>query len=67
MGLRRETRRDDNDRTIRLLDQADAGFGAGAGSTFEDVVMDGLMTDKAAAAAGNYPPAGHGYPKRGDR
>lgn len=67
MSLRRETRRDDNNRTVRLLDHADAGFGTEAGSAFEDVVMEGLMTDKAAAAAGNYPPAGHGYPRRGDR
>lgn len=60
MSPRRETRTDDNRRTIRLLDHADAGFGASTDPAFENVVMEGLMTDKAAAAAGNYPPAGHG-------
>lgn len=65
----RENRRHDDARTGRLLDQADNAFDRepanGLAAHFADVVMEGLMTDKAAAAAGNYPPAGHDYPKRG--
>jgi hypothetical protein len=65
MGFRRETPADDNNRTERLLDQADTAFGDATATAFETVVTTGLGTDKAAAAAGNYPPAGHGYPRRG--
>jgi hypothetical protein len=64
MRIRRESPADDNERTERLLDAADNAFGNADGSAFETVVMTGLGTDKAAAAAGNYPPAGHSYPKR---
>lgn len=69
MSLRRETPRHDDRRTRGLLDAADNAFDRepanGLAAEFQDVVMEGLMTDKAAAAAGNYPPAGHTYPKRG--
>lgn len=62
----RENRRDDNARTGRLLDSADIAFDRkppnGLAADFEDVVMEGLMTDKAVSV---YPPTGHGYPKRG--
>lgn len=62
----RENRRDDNDRTSRLLDSADVAFDRqpanGLAAHFEDVVMEGLMTDKATSV---YPPTGHNYPKRG--
>lgn len=69
MGFRRETRRDDNDRTGRLLDAADAAFDHDGTAAYRDddfvtALMDGLGTDKAAEAAGQYPPAGHGYPRR---
>lgn len=61
----RETRSDDNARTGRLLDQADTAFDSesrrGLDDHFEDVVMEGLMTDRAVAT---YPPTGHGYPRR---
>lgn len=63
MRPRRETRADDNNRTGRLLDYADAAYDRDP--EFIGVLLDGLATDKAAEAAGNYPPAGHGYPKRG--
>ena len=67
MSLRRENRRDDNRRTGNLLDAADAAFDHGGTAAyhdpdFTDVLMEGLMTDKATPA---YPPAGHTYPKRG--
>ncbi|NUP02085.1 MAG: hypothetical protein HOW59_29600 [Nonomuraea sp.] len=62
MSLRRETSADDDRRTRDLLDRADHAFGREEGGAFEDVVMEGLMTDKASA---NYPPSGHGYPRRG--
>jgi hypothetical protein len=65
MGFRRETPADDNNRTERLLDQADTAFGDAPATAFETVVTTGLGTDKAAAVAGNYPPSGHGYPRRG--
>ncbi|WP_405747779.1 hypothetical protein [Streptomyces canus] len=67
MGLRRETRADDNDRTGRMLDAVDAAFDgsiAGRDEAFVTALVNGLGTDKAAEAAGNYPPAGHGYPRR---
>ena len=67
--FRSETPADDNARTGRLLDHADNSFEheptSGLAAEFQEVVMEGLMTDKAAAAAGAYPPAGHTYPKRG--
>lgn len=66
MRGRRETPADDNRRTGDLLDAFDnASAIDGLDEDFQDVLMNGLMTDKAAAAAGNYPPAGHGYPRRG--
>lgn len=62
---RRETPADDNARTERLLDHADRAFGMddayALNDGFEDVVMTGLGTDKAARP---YPPTGHGYPRR---
>lgn len=69
MVFGRENRRDDNARTGRLLDAVDAAFDQDGTAAYRDdrfvtALMDGLGTDKAAEAAGNYPPAGHGYPKR---
>ena len=67
MGLLRETRSDDNDRTGRMLDAVDAAFDgpiASRDEAFVTTLVNGLGTDKAAEAAGNYPPAGHGYPRR---
>ncbi|WP_432130605.1 hypothetical protein [Streptomyces tendae] len=68
MGIRRETPRDDDRRTRALLDAADHAFDRAPDSSlseaFQDVVLTGLGTDKAAAAAGNYPPHGHNYPRR---
>lgn len=65
----RENRRDDNRRTSELLDAVDRAFDNDAGAaalqddrSFESVLLFGLANDKAAAV---YPPAGHGYPKRG--
>lgn len=57
---RRETPADDNQRTRELLDHADTAF-ATDDSAFSDVVMDGLMSDKATQP---YPPTGHHYPRR---
>jgi hypothetical protein len=66
---RSESPADDDARTGRLADQADAAFErrpvTALDADFESVVMEGLLTDKAAAAEGAYPPAGHTYPKRG--
>lgn len=61
---RRETPRDDDTRTKRLLDNADAAFNRGVdlGEEFESVLMEGLLTDKAVPV---YPPVGHTYPRRG--
>ncbi|MDH6448206.1 hypothetical protein M2155_000614 [Streptomyces sp. SAI-119] len=67
MGLLRETRADDNDRTGRMLDAVDRAFDGRIADRDEDFVtalVNGLGTDKAAEVAGNYPPAGHGYPRR---
>ncbi|MFJ9699384.1 hypothetical protein [Streptomyces fradiae] len=68
MGLFRrssETPATDDARTRRLLDRADDAFhnepNTGLDADFESVVMEGLMTDK---AADTYPPTGHGYPRR---
>ena len=65
MGIRRENHRDDDDRTCRLLDAWDAAEGRYGDPAFDAVVGDGLVSDKAEAAAGNYPPRGHGYPRKG--
>lgn len=63
MGLfrRAETAGHDDARTCKLLDAADNAFDTDE-SAFVDVVMDGLMSDKATRP---YPPAGHTYPKKG--
>lgn len=65
----RETPSDDDARTGRLLDAADVAFeyepATELHEDFESVVMEGLLTDKAAAAEGVYPPAGHTYPRKG--
>ncbi|WP_432112575.1 hypothetical protein [Streptomyces sp. YPW6] len=62
----RETRLDDNDRTVTLLDAADRAFehepATDLHADFESVVMEGLLTDKAVPV---YPPAGHTYPRKG--
>lgn len=62
MGIfrRAETPAHDDARTRALLDAADTAF-ADEDTDFADVVMDGLMSDKAVRP---YPPAGHGYPRR---
>lgn len=57
---RRETPTDDNQRTERLLDHADRAFDHDD-TDFADIVMTGLMTDKATRP---YPPPGHSYPRR---
>ncbi|EMF57302.1 MULTISPECIES: hypothetical protein [Streptomyces] len=61
-----ETRREDAERTGRLLDAADIAFECepanATAAAFEAVVMEGLLTDTAVEV---YPPAGHTYPKRG--
>ncbi|MFD4263793.1 hypothetical protein ACFWR9_40880 [Streptomyces sp. NPDC058534] len=61
-----ESRADDDARTVRLLDQADAAFACEPTTEvafdFEAIVMEGLLTDRAVPV---YPPAGHTYPKRG--
>lgn len=66
MRFRRETRADDNARTIRLLNASDVAFAAEPADDlaldFEAVVMEGLLTDRAVPV---YPPAGHGYPRKG--
>ncbi|MET9097403.1 hypothetical protein ABZX72_35615 [Streptomyces cyaneofuscatus] len=62
----RETRTDDDARTVRLLDAADVSFecepASDLAADFESVVMEGLLTDRAVPV---YPPAGHTYPRRG--
>ncbi|BFO14433.1 hypothetical protein SHKM778_08210 [Streptomyces sp. KM77-8] len=62
----RETRRDDDTRTGRLLDAADVAFEreqtTPLGEDFEAVVMEGLLTDRSVPV---YPPAGHTFPSRG--
>jgi hypothetical protein len=70
VAIRRETRRDDNERTTRLLDAVDAAFDQDGTAAYRDdefvtALVNGLGTDRAAEAAGNYPPAGHGYSRRG--
>ncbi len=66
MKFRRETPADDNARTVRLLDATDAAFEyepvTELHEDFESVVMEGLLTDRSVPV---YPPAGHGYPRRG--
>ncbi|OPG10356.1 hypothetical protein B1R27_03155 [Streptomyces sp. GKU 895] len=61
-----ETRRDDAERTERLLDAADLAFECEPlcelHADFEAVVMEGLLSDQAVPV---YPPAGHTYPRRG--
>jgi hypothetical protein len=62
MGLfRREAPSDDDRRTKQLLDYADVAFNSDVGSGFENVVMEGLMADR---AVGKYPPDGHSYPSK---
>jgi hypothetical protein len=66
--FRSETRAEDNARTVRLLDASDKAFAHepadGLAVEFEAVVMEGLLTDRAVPV---YPPAGHGYPRRGEQ
>lgn len=66
MKFRRETRAEDNARTVRLLDASDRAFEREPATRlhedFESVVMEGLLTDRAVPV---YPPSGHTYPKRG--
>lgn len=59
---RAETPADDDARTSSLLDAFDAAFHSESTSDFEDVVLEGLASDKATRP---YPPTGHGYPRRG--
>ena len=55
-----ETPADDNDRTIRLLNEFDKSVGD-EDTPFTEVLLEGLATDKASP---HYPPAGHGYSRR---
>lgn len=61
-----EDRIDDGLRTGRLIDAAEVAFEreqpVGLAEDFESVVMEGLLTDRAAPV---YPPAGHTYPRKG--
>ncbi|MFI0543479.1 hypothetical protein ACH3VS_31935 [Streptomyces sp. WSLK1-3] len=61
----RETRREDAERTGRLLDATDTAFAhdpaTELAADFEAVVMEGLLTDTAVEV---YPPAGHTYPRK---
>ena len=69
MGIRRETQRHDDKRTTRLLDGVDSAYAARTGdpvnggelTDFEETVLHGVARDPATP----YPPAGHGYPRRG--
>lgn len=57
-----ETPAQDDARTRELLDHADKAFATEetCNTDFADVVMDGLMSDKATTP---YPPTGHTYPR----
>lgn len=66
MSLRRENRRDDNRRTIELLNALDRASEMRPDpdaelDDFETVVLFGVGNDPTQP----YPPAGHRYPKRG--
>ncbi|MBX9425448.1 hypothetical protein [Streptomyces lateritius] len=71
MGLfkRSESKKDDDNRTYRLLDGLDAAVAARTGdpsggadlTPFEETVLFGVGYDPAQS----YPPAGHSYPNRG--
>ncbi|MFF9812586.1 hypothetical protein [Streptomyces sp. NPDC014006] len=65
MKLHRESPAEDNARTLRLLDAADAAFEheptSALAADFEAVVMEGLLTDRSVPV---YPPARHTYPRR---
>lgn len=66
---RRENWRDDERRTGRLLDSLDGAFAHRTGdpcadadlTDFEETVLFGVGNDPGQP----YPPAGHGYPRRG--
>jgi len=65
--FRSESKTDDDRRTNRLLDSLDAAHEARTGGVsneltdFEETVLHGVGYHPAT----QYPPAGHGYPKRG--
>ncbi|GAA2087890.1 hypothetical protein GCM10009801_51170 [Streptomyces albiaxialis] len=61
---RRENDRDDQARTLRLLDQVDSSFEFDPDATFEpgtfeSVLLHGIAGDPRQP----YPPAGHSYPR----
>ncbi|MGW7515094.1 hypothetical protein ACWGJ2_05820 [Streptomyces sp. NPDC054796] len=63
---RRETPKDDEQRTLRLLDQVDNAFEGDPSATFEpdtfeSVVLHGVANDPRRP----YPPAGHDFPSKG--
>lgn len=66
---RRETKRDDDARTNRLLDHLETAYAVRTGdpvnggtlTEFEETVMFAVGYDPGQP----YPPAGHGYPKKG--
>jgi hypothetical protein len=66
--FRRETRADDEARTIRLMDALDKASEAGDPDApltpFEDVLLDGLGCGPDCTGS-PYPPAGHTYPRKG--
>jgi len=61
MSFWRETRDDDQMRTQSLLTALDADE-SGTDPQFDAVVTTGLACGEACT---EYPPAGHGYPRRG--
>lgn len=70
MSFRRETRNEDDMRTGALLDALDNATSKDpslddADNEFSYALVSGLCSDKAAEAAGHYPPTGHRYPRRG--
>ena len=61
MSFWRETRDDDQMRTQSLLEAVDS-YEESGDDAFDAVVTTGLACGEACT---EYPPAGHGYPRRG--
>ncbi|WP_416983531.1 hypothetical protein [Streptomyces sp. T028] len=65
MGIfrRTETAKDDQARTIRILDSLDAAYDGKTGDLddFEDVIISATGAEVDGTP---YPPPGHGYPRR---
>ncbi|MFD7918882.1 hypothetical protein ACFV3R_06630 [Streptomyces sp. NPDC059740] len=62
MFRRRETRDDDFDRTVRLLEALEDRPDPDTRDDFEDVILTGCVRS---AHGFPYPPDGHTYPRRG--